>query len=143
MQWVHSTVPITLLPQKNASIVTEAVEPIFKNDIHSASPFELAVGLPSRNDVYPSWQMIPSLWWKECRVYHISTRKEIAQLAIEWKAILKLSNEYNEWTMIPKQVQEHDKGWILTGWVKTDFVSFSQDQWQAMQLILPGFDDLL
>jgi hypothetical protein len=141
-QWVHSAIPITLQPQKNAPIETEGMDSPKAHNIHFTSPFELAAGLPSRNDVYPSWQTIPPLWWKECRVYHISTRKEIVQLAIEWKALLKLSNEYNEWTMIPKQVQEHDNGWNLTGWVQSDFVAYSQDQWKAMQLVLPGFDDL-
>jgi hypothetical protein len=140
--WAHSAIPITLLPQKNSSIVREGMESTNVPDIQSTCPFELAAGLPSRNDVYPSWQMISPLWWKECRVYHTSTRKEIVQLAIEWKAILKLSNDYNEWTMIPKQVQEHDLGWNLLGWVQSDFVSYSQDQWQAIQLILPGFDEL-
>jgi hypothetical protein len=141
-QWDQSAIPITLLPQKNASIAVEGMASAIVHEIHSTSSCELADGFPSRNDVYPSWKMIPPLWWKECRVYHISTRKEIVQLAIEWKAILKLSNEYNEWTMIPKQVQEHDNGWNLTGWVQSDFVAYSQDQWKAMQLVLPGFDDL-
>jgi hypothetical protein len=142
-QWAHSAIPITIQPQKNASIVTDGMDSTSAHNIHFTNPFELAAGIPSRNDVYPSWQMFPPLWWKECRVYHTSTRKEIVQLAIEWKAVLKLCNEYNEWTMIPKQVQEHDKGWNLMGWVQSDFVTYSQDQWQSMQLILPGFDDLL
>jgi hypothetical protein len=110
--------------------------------IHDASSFELAVDIPSRDEVYPGWQTVPPLWWKECRVYHTSTQKEIAELAIKWKAILRLCMGNTTWTIIPMQVQDHESGWNLLGWNQSDLVSFTQDQWQAMQLILPGFDDL-
>jgi hypothetical protein len=112
-----------------------------ENDVLS-DYYEFAADIPSRDEVYPAWQTIPPLWWKDCRVYHASTRKEIVLLAIKWKAILKLIHHNKEWKLIPKQVQEHDEGWNLLGWVEADLISYSQDQWQAMQLILPGFEDL-
>jgi hypothetical protein len=46
-----------------------------------------------------------------------------------------------EWIVIPKQIQEEEKGWSLMGWVNSKLVTYSLDQWQTMQLILPGFDE--
>lgn len=130
------------LPQKIALVDDEEFDfKPSKND-NPSDCYDFASEIPSRNEVYPAWQTVPPMWWKECRVYHASTRKEIVQLAIKWKAILKLNHTNREWKLIPKQVQEHDKGWDLLGWVESDLIAYSQDQWQAMQLILPGFEDL-
>jgi hypothetical protein len=103
--------------------------------------YQFVIGIPTRNEVYPSWQTIPSHWWKECRSYHASTRKEIVQIAINWKSLLKLRNQSEEWILVPKEIQENEKGWTLMGWVHSYFVTYSQDEWQAIQLILPGFDE--
>jgi hypothetical protein len=141
-QWVRSAIPYSLLPRKVAFTELEGMDSAANGSIHDSSPYELAVDIPSRNEVYPLWQTVPPLWWKECRAYHTSTQKEIAQLAIEWKAILRLSNGNKTWSIIPKQIQDRKDGWILLGWTQSELVSYTQDQWQAMQLILPGFDDL-
>jgi hypothetical protein len=141
-QWVRSAIPCLLIPQKVVLMELEGKDTAAVGSIRDLSPCELAVDIPSRDEVYPLWQTIPPLWWKECREYHTSTQKEIAQLAIKWKAILKLKNGNKTWSIIPKQIQERKEGWNLLGWTQSDLVSYSQDQWQAMQLILPGFDDL-
>ncbi|MEX2460914.1 MAG: helicase-associated domain-containing protein [Paenibacillaceae bacterium] len=130
---------------------TEQIASIDEEELHNSAleifttkvSYDWVTKIPSRDEVYPLWQTIPPLWWKACRVYHASTRKEIAQLAIKWKASLKLSDQHKEWNFIPKQVIESDKCWHLEGWVESVLVSYSQDQWSAMQLILTGFDDLI
>ncbi|MDB5052543.1 MAG: putative helicase [Bacilli bacterium] len=104
--------------------------------------YEIESSLPSRNEIYPLWREIPTIWWKECRNYHASTRKEIIQQAIAWQAIVKLRSEHSEWMIIPKEVQENDAGWSFYGMERSDSVHYTPNQWQAMQLILPGFHDL-
>jgi hypothetical protein len=98
--------------------------------------------LMSRSDIYPLWQEIPSLWWKECRQYHGSTRKEIIKQAISWQTSLKLRNVNKEWVLIPESLQECELGWSLAGTIQAREVVISSDQWQEMQLILPGFYEL-
>jgi hypothetical protein len=141
-QWAHSANPSSLISQKIASLELEDADSAAIRTTLELGSYELVMDIPSRDQVYPGWQTIPPLWWKECRVYHPSTQKEIAYLAIEWKAVLKLGMGTETWTVIPKQVQDRESGWNLLGWTQSNLVSYTEDQWQAMQLILPGFDEL-
>jgi hypothetical protein len=140
-QWANLVTNARLLSQ-TALLSNEEVQSSLANTM-SISPVqhEFVTDIPSRDEVYPSWQTIPTHWWKECRSYHASTRKEIVQTAINWQSLLKLKNLSQEWIIVPKQIEENEKGWILMGWVHSYFITYSQDQWQAIQLILPGFDE--
>lgn len=142
-QWERAEIASSILPQKIDLVEDEGLDFTTTEKYNLNDCYDFATGIPSRDEVYPSWQTVPPLWWRECRVYHTSTRKEIVQLAIKWKAILKLNYMNKDWKLIPKQIQDHATGWNLLGWVESDLISYSQDQWQAMQLILPGFEDLI
>jgi hypothetical protein len=141
-QWARSPQSSSLISRKITSFELEEVTPTVNRSILDPAPYELVNDIPTRDEIYPGWQTIPPKWWKECRVYHSSTQKEIAHLAIEWKAVLKLGNETETWVVIPKQIHDCESGWNLHGWMQSTLVSFSVDQWQAIQLILPGFDEL-
>jgi hypothetical protein len=140
-QWANAASQNSYTPK---SLQTDRPEALLASSNRESGTFvryEFVSEFPKRNDIYPSWQSIPIHWWKECRAYHASTRKEIVQMAIEWQALLKLRNQDEEWILVPKQVQENETGWSLTGWVHSRLLTFSQDQWQAIQLILPGFEE--
>jgi hypothetical protein len=139
--WASSFIPSTILTRKIADIEQEESKSFSSEAINTTVQYTIHNGISSRNEIYPLWQTIPSHWWKDCRAYHASTQKEIVQIAIEWQALLKLCVDSQELIIIPKQIQEEEKGWSLMGWVKTKLITFSQDQWQTMQLILPGFDE--
>jgi hypothetical protein len=140
-QWTNLAVHTLIIPQRSDLSDEEVRSPIANRISILPVQHDFVIGIPSRNEVYPLWQTIPTHWWKECRSYHASTRKEIVQIAIDWQSLLKLRNQNEEWIIVPKQIQENEIGWSLTGWVHSQLIFCPQDQWQAIQLILPGFEE--
>jgi hypothetical protein len=139
-QWANLIINASALPQKIHPAEKEARKTA--NTISNTPvQYDFVIDIPTRDEVYPAWQSIPTHWWKECRSYHASTQKEIVQVALHWQSLLKLRNQKEEWIIVPKEIQENEKGWSLTGWVHSQLMICPQDQWQAIQLILPGFDE--
>ncbi|RKN86657.1 helicase-associated domain-containing protein [Paenibacillus ginsengarvi] len=92
-------------------------------------------------DVYPGLQEIPPMWLKDCRTYHLSTRKEIVQKALEWKALLKLRTSGRDTVLIPVRMDGTRDDWAVTGFEQAAEVRLAPDGWEEMQLILPGIND--
>ncbi len=82
------------------------------------------------------------MWWKDCRKYHSSTKKEIVQQAISWQAMLKLRNSMEEKLIYPKLLADKEHGGRLTAYDNLHLVDIELDQWPEIQLIMPGFYDL-
>jgi hypothetical protein len=97
--------------------------------------------VPSIEAIYPGLHEVPSMWLKECRAYHPSTRKEMVRKALEWKASLKLRKSGEEIVLIPQRMDGMRGDWAVTGYHMEDEVRLSHDQWEEMQLILPGIND--
>lgn len=102
------------------------------------SLYKAETQLPSTNEIYAGIEHIPVLWWKETRDYHVSTRKEIIRKAIEWRSYLKLRKAEAEWTVRPIRLDEHAGSWSLSCMEGEREVRLTAEDWDAMQLILPG-----
>jgi hypothetical protein len=102
--------------------------------------YELDPYLMSVEDIYPNMQEIPSLWLKEYRDYHDSTRKDLIRKAIEWKSLLKLRKAGKDCFIAPKAISEDKAGWTLIGREATRDVCLEVKDWEEMQLILPGIN---
>ncbi|WP_248926465.1 helicase-associated domain-containing protein [Paenibacillus hamazuiensis] len=119
--------------------------------LHSdpAAYFKPAPQLPDIRDLYPSFQDIPVMWWKDYRSYHPTTRKELVQKAIEWKTALQLRRENGDTLLIPRHIQETRGTWLLYGTVGGDGsdapegreLTLAPEQWDEMKLIVPGIND--
>jgi len=96
---------------------------------------------PLVEDVYPGLQEVPSMWLKDCRAYHASTRKQMILKALEWKACLKLRKSGADTVFIPIRLDGIRDDWAVTGFEQLSEVRISPDQWEEMQLILPGIND--
>jgi hypothetical protein len=96
---------------------------------------------PAIEDVYPGLQEIPQMWLKDCRSYHASTRKQMIQKALEWKACLKLRRAGTDTLFIPLRLDGIRDDWAVTGVAQAAEVRLTPDQWEEMQLILPGVND--
>jgi hypothetical protein len=138
--WARSHETVSLLENMRDDVNTDDSSSI--NPEEALEIYNIESTFLTRSDIYPMWQEIPSMWWKECRHYHGSTRKEIIKQAIYWQTILKLRNESKEWFLIPESLQESEQGWSLTGRIQAKEVVFNSEQWHEMQLILPGFYEL-
>ncbi|MBD0379325.1 helicase-associated domain-containing protein [Paenibacillus sedimenti] len=103
--------------------------------------YEIDSALPEWDDLYPDMQDIPSLWLKEFRDYHGSTRKEMIRKAIEWKSCLRLRKEGRNRLIIPRAIYEERSGWTLFGLEEDQEIMLKSEDWEEMQLILPGIND--
>lgn len=96
---------------------------------------------PLIEDVYPGLQDIPPMWLKDCRSYHVSTRKQMIQKALEWKACLRLRIAGADTDFVPLRLDGIRDEWAVTGFGQHKEVRLLPDQWEEMQLILPGIND--
>lgn len=102
------------------------------------SLYKAETKLPSADEIYAGIEQIPVLWWKETRDYHVSTRKEIIRKAIEWRSYLKLRKAEAEWTVRPIRLEEYAGSWSFSCLEGEREVRLMAEDWDAMQLILPG-----
>lgn len=103
--------------------------------------YDRECNFPPIEDVYPGLQEIPPMWLKDCRTYHASTRKAMIQKALEWKACLKLRTAEAETLFIPLRLDGIRDDWAVTGFELMKEVRLLPNQWEEMQLILPGIND--
>ncbi|MDF2721918.1 MAG: putative helicase [Paenibacillus sp.] len=103
--------------------------------------YDREYNFPPIEDVYPGLQDIPPMWLKECRPYHASTQKAMIQKALEWKACLKLRKAQAETLFIPLRLDGIRDDWAVTGFESKREVRLQPEQWEEMQLILPGIND--
>ncbi len=130
-----------------------AVEPADKGQglIYSRNSvgfLRLETRLPEASDVYPALQDIPPTWLRDYRNYHVSTRKEIVEKAIEMRSVLQIRKNGTDFRIVPRKVQETRGTWCMTGLGlsggaqdETSEVRWLAEEWQEMRLILPGIND--
>lgn len=165
------------LPPQPASPAFEPLQlaqalPDGKGLLYVRSPvayFEMEKRLPEPYDLYPELSHIPAAWLKEYRTYHSSTRKEIVEKAIEWKAVLQLRRGGCDYRIAPRKVTESRGSWCLSGWEPPapgdaaaglgsgwprdaglakpaaaeprQEIRWYAEEWQEMKLILPGINE--
>lgn len=103
--------------------------------------YDRECNFPLIEDVYPGLQEVPPMWLKDCRTYHVSTRKQMVQKALDWKACLRLRKAGADTLFIPLRLDGIRDDWAVTGFEQTNEVRLQPDQWEEMQLILPGIND--
>jgi hypothetical protein len=97
--------------------------------------------IPAVEDVYPSMDQIPSLWLKALRPYHHSIRREMVEQALAYKALLKINKKGESVHFTPVQVTEKADGWAVRGLQNKKEITLFHQDWEEMQLILPGIND--
>jgi hypothetical protein len=140
---------------KFTSAATDDHQPISNHDerdIHAdglvyvkfaAHFYEMEPTIPQPEQMYPNLQQVPPMWLKEFRAYHVSTRRELIERAIEWKTYLKLRKDGADINFMPAFVKPGRDTWYVTGTDDSDNrkpVELSPLEWQEMQLILPGIN---
>ncbi|TMV46074.1 hypothetical protein FE783_27000 [Paenibacillus mesophilus] len=103
--------------------------------------YDRECNFPLIEDVYPGLQEVPPIWLKDLRTYHVSTRKQMVQKALDWKACLRLRKAGADTLLIPLRLDGIRDDWAVTGFEQMNEVRLQPDQWEEMQLILPGIND--
>ena len=88
------------------------------------------------------------MWLKDYRTYHVSTRKEIVEKAIEMKTLLQVRMNGTDYRVAPRKVQDTRGTWWMTGVEQRKDrlpqaleVRWHAGEWDEMKLILPGIND--
>lgn len=115
---------------------------------NSAHYFQLEPRLPEPGDLYPDLKDIPPMWLKDYRTYHVSTRKEMVEKAIEMKTLLQVRMNGMDYLVAPRKVQDTRGTWCMTGIgqrapriPQASEVRWLVNEWDEMKLILPGIND--
>lgn len=103
--------------------------------------YDIETKFPSLDEIYPEYDALPSAWLKDCRTYHHSTRKQLIQKAIEWRTHLKLRMSGNDIKFVPTRLHEQSGSWSVSGWLQAEERNLMPDEWEEMQLVLPGINE--
>lgn len=96
---------------------------------------------PAVDALYPEITQVPQMWLKELRPYHESTRKQLIRKAIEYKAYLRILRQGEETKLAPLRLEEGREKWCLLGAERGGEIRLNPEDWEEMQLILPGIND--
>jgi hypothetical protein len=110
---------------------------------HKIQSLSIEANLPELKDLFPKLQEVPSMWMKDYRSYHNSTRKQVVEKAIEWKTALQIRKDGCDCVFIPERLQESRGDWFMWGRDTSgqgDIV-LSPGEWDEMRLIVPGVND--
>ncbi len=99
--------------------------------------------LPEIEDMYDNLAEIPTIWLKNNREYHVSVRREIITKAIELKTCIRLRENDQLRTIIPKEIVHHHGLWSVHCFLDGCQKQLSPDDLKSLQLILPGINDSL
>ncbi|QHW34384.1 hypothetical protein GZH47_28715 [Paenibacillus rhizovicinus] len=85
---------------------------------------------------------IPSMWLKQFRTYHLSTRREMMEQALSWRTTVKLNCEGAITLFIPERIVEEDNRWAVSGYLQLNqhsqgAVKLYPNMWEEMMLVLP------
>ncbi|UQZ87231.1 hypothetical protein SK3146_06528 [Paenibacillus konkukensis] len=110
---------------------------------HAIGYFEMEQRLPNVAELYPDLNGIPTGWMKDYRTYHASTRREMVEKAMEWKAALQVRHNGKDRLIAPRKLQETRGTWSMTGLDQAELqeVCWLADDVQEMKIILPGIND--
>jgi hypothetical protein len=126
----------------NAGETTESLQGLIYAK-YAVNYYEWETKDPQLEEVYPQLQDVPSIWLNEYRAYHKSTRKELIEKAIEWRAYLKMNKQGETIEFTPRHLQEgSDQQWKVRGIESSQEIWLSPEHWEEMQLILPGINDI-
>ena len=110
---------------------------------HNVAYFEMEQRLPNIAELYPDLHGIPSGWMKDYRTYHASTRREMVEKAMEWKAAVQVRHKGQDRLIAPRKLMETRGTWSMVGLEPSEMqeVCWLAEDWQEMKIILPGIND--
>lgn len=95
-------------------------------------------------ELYPQLEHLPSIWLDQSRRYHSSTSKRLFRQAIAWGAFVKIKQDGKSRLIAPLELVEQagDSSWQVKGKYQQREMFFSPQDWEELQLILPGINDI-
>ncbi|WP_054028056.1 helicase-associated domain-containing protein [Bacillus sp. FJAT-28004] len=105
---------------------------------YELSDFEARKKLLSFSEV----ELVPTMWTKQLRAYHHSTRKELIEKALQWQTPVQLCMEKELRSFVPEKLEQQGDGWAVVGLLRDDpqreLIRLTPDMWAEMRLVIPG-----
>ncbi|MEX1030640.1 MAG: helicase-associated domain-containing protein [Paenibacillaceae bacterium] len=97
---------------------------------------------PEITSLYPGLADIPSGWMNSYVSYHMSTRKQLLQQAIEWQCYVQVAHEGEDMIIAPVLITLEDSTPVMEGIMYGKKIRLSLSKLEAMRLIAPGIHDI-
>ncbi|SFI29604.1 hypothetical protein SAMN02799624_00187 [Paenibacillus sp. UNC496MF] len=104
--------------------------------------YELLNERPSVKQLFAGIDEVPSMWLKQFRTYHHSTRRELLEQALSWRATVRLNCEGVATAFIPERIVDEADGWAVAGYrpdaeEPQTVTKLYPGMWDEMMLVLP------
>ncbi|SEM75931.1 helicase-associated domain-containing protein [Paenibacillus sp. OV219] len=103
--------------------------------------YEIIIEHKAVRSLFAGIESVPAMWMKQFRSYHLSTRRELMEQALSWRAAVKLSCEGQIKPFIPERIVDEDDKWAVIGYLQEGGsclpIKLQPDMWQEMMLVLP------
>ncbi|WP_127584362.1 helicase-associated domain-containing protein [Paenibacillus koleovorans] len=107
----------------------------------SVQYYDIERTIPPTEELYPGLTEVPGIWLKECRAYHAATRMDMIRKALEWKASVRLRQGGQDRVLVPEKVEGTKERWQVLVRHEAGEATLGPEQWDEMQLVLPGIND--
>ncbi|GGD65156.1 helicase-associated domain-containing protein [Paenibacillus nasutitermitis] len=105
--------------------------------------YELLTDTPSVKSLFDGLEEVSSRWLKQLGSYHVSTRRELLETALNWGTAVKLQREGGLQLFVPVEIREAEGQWAVHGHIKAEdggdpiLLRLRPDMWDAMMLVVP------
>ncbi|RAP78105.1 helicase-associated domain-containing protein [Paenibacillus montanisoli] len=132
---------ITVTLQGSDPAVSLLPMPLLENASGDKASYELLTERLPLKALFTGIDEVPSMWLKQFRAYHSSTRRELMELALSWRTPVKLSCEGDVRPFVPERIVDADGRWSVVGHFQSEDgfspAELKPDMWQEMMLVLP------
>ncbi|MFD2670218.1 hypothetical protein [Marinicrinis sediminis] len=107
----------------------------------SLDRYTLESDCPDMEEIYSGMQDIPGMWLHQMRNYHASTVHKCIEQAIAWGARLRLKIKGEIMEITPRRLEASGPSWRVSCLLDGTPSSLFPEEWEQIQLILPGIND--
>ncbi|MEX2416588.1 MAG: helicase-associated domain-containing protein [Paenibacillaceae bacterium] len=97
---------------------------------------------PEIESLYPGLADVPSGWMNTYLAYHMSTRKQLLQQAIDWQCYVQAAYEGEDIIIAPVSITLEGSTPQVAGIYRGKNIQTALDKLEAMRLIVPGIHDV-
>ncbi|MBD2846175.1 hypothetical protein IDH44_13295 [Paenibacillus sp. IB182496] len=98
-----------------------------------------------RDARFPGLRDVPPAWLTQLRMYHASTKRELVEQALRWRAPLELRQQGRPLEFVPLRLDDHAGAWVVLGRPRRSpagaaagpELRLSPDMWEEMRVALP------
>ncbi|BBH19628.1 hypothetical protein Back11_09730 [Paenibacillus baekrokdamisoli] len=103
--------------------------------------YDLLLEWPSYKSLFVGLDEVPTMWIKQLRSYHHSTKRELLERALSWRTAVKLNYRGSVQSFVPERIEGDGVDWAVVGQFYeengTEQLRLKPTMWQEMMLVIP------